>query len=43
MGDYSTPVPSAIPGKENITPSLLGLADAASKGHSGQLELACGR
>ena len=32
MAENCTPVPSAIPGKENITPSLLGLADAASKG-----------
>ena len=32
MADYSTPVPCAIPGKENITPNLPALAAAASKG-----------
>ena len=32
MAENCTPVPSAIPGSADITPSLLGLADAASKG-----------
>ena len=32
MADYSTPVPCAIPGKENIAQNLVVFADAASKG-----------
>ena len=32
MAENCTPVPSAIPGKENITPNLPALAAAASRG-----------